>query len=539
MANFRSELLRKITSLVLLLIPVFAFGQLPNDNCGGAIVLTNVISYCSADGQYSNVEAIDNGLGAASGWSSAGKDVWFRFTAVAYDVNISVTGNSVGTAGGTLQNPSVALYTTPDCSTFQQLIGSATLGNNVAALYKGGLVIGQIYYIRVSAVNNNTGTFKLCVNNYNPILKSGQDYGTASILCGKESFTQTDVTGAGTNNREAVGTCVDGFPEANTAWYKWTAANNGTLTFIITPTVTNNDIDWVLYDLGTVDNPANINAAHAVRCAAGSGVTNDRDFPSEPQYYKTGLDIISSDLSEAGGAGQGQNGFVKYLDMQQGHIYALLVNNFTSGNNGFTIDFGGTGEFLGPHSAFDMLQNQPCTVNQNFTFINQSTNYSRLQWSFGDDASIASASTAGPFTVSYSTPGIKTVVLEAYSSQGCFVVASKSFTVGFKPATPAIAINKLQFCSEDMIELSTPALANTSYVWTGPGNFSANQPDLHIPASGTFAAGTYTLIAMQGSCSSDAVSITVPPIIKNPIAAFRTVPTLPRQAFCTGERGIY
>lgn len=517
-------MLRAIAIILLFLVPSLVFAQPANDNCSSARVLSNVSNYCSDSKEFNNQSATESNLSAPSNWPSQGRDVWFRFTAVAYDVNISVTGNSPGTAGGTLQSPLVALYATPDCANFQTIIGSSSFLNNVATYYKGGLTIGQIYYVRVSAANSNTGTFKLCVNNYNPILKSGQDYSTASILCGKDAFTQTDVTGAGLNNRESAGTCLG--LESNTAWYKWTAATSGTLTFVITPTVTNNDVDWILYDLGTAANPSTPNASNAIRCAAGHGVDNS-DCPSEPIYFKTGLNFTSTDFSEAAGCGLGQNGFVRYIDMVQGHVYALLVNNFTSAQNGFSVEFGGAGEFLGPQAAFRIQQNQPCSANENFVFTNQSTNYSNLKWTFGEGASTLSATTDGPFIIRYSTPGVKTVVLEAYSAQGCFIVASQTFSVGVTPSAPPISVNESQFCILDTIVLSTTLVANTTYLWAGPNNFTSDQPTVRIPVTSSSQAGLYSLMAIQGNCTSIATTITIPPILNNPIAAFRALPALP------------
>jgi len=501
-----------------------------NDDCSGAITLTNVSNFCSDNAAYTNTNATASGLVKSQFWPSAGNDVWFKFTAIAFDVNISVTGNG----SGTLNSPLVALYTTPDCSNFADQIGSVSNGASVTTLYKGALTIGRTYYIRVSAANNNTGTFKLCVNNYNPILKAGQDFNTASILCAKDAFTQFDVTGAGLNNRESAGTCLDPVPgngsiESNTAWYKWTASNNGTLTFTITPTVRLNDIDWVLYDLGTSGSAANVNAANAIRCASGRGID------CTPFYNQTGLNLTSTDLTEMPNCVPGQDGFVKYVDMIQGHTYGLLINNFDSGNNGFTISFGGTGTFLGPTAAFDMQVNNACTTSPSFTFTNKSTNYTSLKWSFGDDASINSAAGEGPYTITYATPGTKTVVLQATSAQGCVTVAYKTFDVPLKPAPPVISSNKNSYCLGDNLVLQIPAqAAGTKYIWQGPNGFTSNDATITIPLTNYNQAGVYTLAITQNGCTSDPASITVPAIGKTPVLNFSVTPNnlcTPQQSF--------
>lgn len=516
-------MLRKIVLLILFVIPLIVVAQQPSDDCAQAPRLTNaqLINYCSNDGQYTNV-------GATPSFINSGPDVWFVFRAQYNDINISVSG--VG-HGGTVRSPVIELYT--DCGG-NGLVGSSATRDNVTTFYKGGLIIGNDYYIQISSAS--TGTFKLCVNNYTPTIKAGQDVVTGSPLCSKGSFTVLSVTGAGVNNNEAAGTCLaqpGTASESNSVWYKWIAANNGTLTFTITPTVTTDDIDWVLYDLGPSGSPATPNGGNAIRCAAGHGVDNSQ-CPNEPIYYKTGMNLTSTDLNEASGCGQGQNGFVKYIDMIQGHSYALLINNFTSGNNGFTMSFGGTGEFLGPQSKFTYTENQPCTAGQNYTFTNQATGYTRLVWRFGAGASLDSSTVANPPVITYSTPGLKTVVLEAYNDKGCFVVSSQTFAVGQKPSTPTIQSNKPRFCIGDTIILSTPSAPNTTYSWTGPNNFKSDQATVRIPVDNTNVGGTYTLIAIQGNCSSDPSTITIPAVLSSPVAAFtytENQPCTPAQSY--------
>ncbi|RYY24364.1 MAG: PKD domain-containing protein, partial [Sphingobacteriaceae bacterium] len=499
-----------------------------NDSCTNAIQLTTISNFCSPSGAYTNVDATASGLAAPQYWPSAGKDVWFKFVATAFDVNISITGS-------TLRSPLIALYTTPDCSNYTDVFGSVINGTTLTTLYKGGLTIGQVYYIRVSAANNNTGNFSLCINNYNPILKAGQDYGTASILCSKDAFTQTNVTGSGNNNRESAGTCMDTNPrssgsiEANTAWYKWTAATSGTLTFTLAPTVSGDDIDWVFYDLGENGTAADVNAAHAIRCAIGSGVN------CIPFYNQTGLNLSSTDLTEFQDCVPGQDGFVKYVDMIAGHVYALLVNNYSNGNNGFTLSFGGTGTFLGPTAALDMQANGACTATPSFTFTNKSTDYSALIWSFGDDASTTSATGAGPYTITYVKPGTKTVVLQAISPQGCITVAYKTFNIPQKPATPVIYADKNSYCLGDSLVLKIQAPdTGIVYAWSGPNGFSSTNPVVTLPLTSYNQAGVYTLTITQNGCTSDAASYTLGTIGKTPVLDY----TVTANNLCTPQQSF-
>ncbi|MBC7744603.1 MAG: gliding motility-associated C-terminal domain-containing protein [Flavobacterium sp.] len=485
-------------SAVLINLPAWA--QPPNDDCAQAKVIEDVANYCSADQEFSTLNAIDG-------------DAWFAFTARSFDVNISISGNTDGTGnlGGTLQNPIVEIFT--NCNT-ANIVASTISSDNVTTLYKGGLIIGNVYNVRVSG--SNKGSFKLCINNYTPVFKPGQDCSSASVLCSKQSFTQTDVSGGGLNSDEAAGTCLAAFgvnSEQNSAWYKWTAANSGTLTFTITPTA-NDDTDWVLYDLGTSDNCLT-SSATAIRCNAGRGV--DCFGPGQQRFTKTGLNLTSVDLNENGGCMEGQDGFVRFVSMQQDHIYALLVNNFDRGNNGFTIEFGGTGEFVGPQAVIDFKQNNACTPEQDFTFTSISKNYNRLKWTFGESANIDSSNSEDPVTVRYTTSGVKTVVLQAFGDKDCSVVSTKTFTVSLKPDVPVINANQLSFCLNQTITLSTESMEGATYNWNGPNGFTSNKPIANILVSDYNVAGNYNLLVTINGCTSDAAEITIDPIQTTPV----------------------
>ncbi|QNN40953.1 hypothetical protein [Pedobacter roseus] len=317
-------------SLILFLLViqnVSAFGKFTppiNDELINAINITNTSAYCSGDAEFNNLEATPSNYNKSLNWSAVGKDVWYKFTASKFDVNISVSGKIDANSTNTLIGPLVALYSyDPASNSIAEQPGTLATSNNVISLYKGALTVGQVYYIRVSAANDATGTFKLCIDNYFPPIQPGQDCGTFSVLCTKETFTQLNVTGSGANNHESAGTCLG--TESNSAWYMFKASVPGDFTFVITPTVTTNDIDWVFYDLGLNGDCSKINAANAIRCASGSGVT------CSPSYYKTGLSMTETDLTEALGCPAGQNGFVKYVELQQDHVYAILIDNFSGG----------------------------------------------------------------------------------------------------------------------------------------------------------------------------------------------------------------
>jgi gliding motility-associated-like protein len=503
---------RRLLAILMLLYCSRLTAQNAVGDCKIATELKTTTEYCSTPTEYTN--------------TNKSKTTWFIFVATAYDVNITVSG--VG-AGGTLLSPVIQLYS--DCAG-TELVGSGISDNNVTTLYKGGLIIGAAYYVKISGTDKATGTFKLCLNNYYPVLQAGQDCATASFLCTTQTISQNNVIGAGLNNNEAAGTCLnaDGqSTESNSVWYKWEAANNGKLVFTITPNSVHDDIDWVLFDLGPTGDCVNVNPANAIRCKAGYGVDNS-DCTNDSIYYKTGLDFNETDSSEPPGCGKGQNGKLQFVTAQEGHIYGLLINNFSSGNNGFTLSFAdqkgvaGTVEFVGPKPAITYNGANDCSEAPQFTFNSLSSNYTSLQWSFGDGASLQGANTPGPHLVTYSTPGIKTITLATTGKGGCTVIATKQLTVGIKPALPVIIIDKNVYCINDTVKLRAIAADGLTYLWTGPNGFQSDSSVAEIPATGNSIAGAYQLVTSSFGCNSEMAIIDLPEPQIAPVAAFHTNP---------------
>lgn len=497
-----------------------------NDECIDAIEIIDARNYCSASAQYSNINATPSFAGTE-------KDVFFKFTARNFEVKVTVNGSS---GNGTLQSPIVKLYNSCDGSV--RTVQTVQDGN-ITIISGAGLIPGNTYFIGIGGSNSNSGTFKLCIENYQSEVKAGQDFSSAtssSLICSTEStIREVNIAGAGLNPDEAKGTCLDvqpgiAFSETNSAWYKWVAANDGSLVFTITPSK-RDDIDWVLYELGPEGIQQLPSASNAIRCAAGEGIT--QRCPAEATYVLTGLDFNATDKNESGGCGKGQDGVVQFITMRKNYVYALLVNNASAGNNGFEIAFNdqsgkaGTGIFKGPTAKIMKADNDPCTANPTYTFSSQVSNQNSIQWYFGEGASMIGSDQQNPGIISYNTPGLKTVVLQVKNNEGCTVVQTETFMHIIKPDLPKITVNKPDFCLNDIIKLSTEAQEDVVYNWTGPNNFSSNLQSPEIPVSSEAVAGTYTLILSRGNCSTQAVTVDVPSIYKNPIAAFRAVPKPP------------
>jgi gliding motility-associated-like protein len=394
--------------------------QPTNDGCNTPIQIPASASWCSPVQAYTSVAATPSGYGPATCFGTAQNDVWFQFTATATDVTITINGNQAPSPGGSLTAPQVALYLGTCGGTINQLQCASSNGANIVDLYKGGLVIGQTYLIRVQGRNGSTGTFQLCLNNYNAPVNPGSDCITGAVLCDKSPFVIQSVTGAGQNNDEAAGSCLSGLgtaSESNSVWLRWTCDQAGSLTFTLTPNNASDDLDFVLYELPNGLN--NCNGKRELRCMAAGDFT----FPS-PCMGPTGLRSSSTDITETAGCGTGKDNFVAAVNMVAGRSYALLVNNFSQTGSGFRIEFGGTGTFVGPRADFTLTPSRICageTVQLRDASSFPNGSLTAWTWNFGTGSSPSIAASTGPHTVRYTIPGRKSIALTVASNLGCIV----------------------------------------------------------------------------------------------------------------------
>lgn len=401
-----------------------AMAQPANDDCTNPIVLPDVTDFCSATGAFTNVGATPSTYGPATCFGSTQNDVWFAFTAEFPDVSIIVRGATAQAPGGTLQNPQIALYLGTCGGTINQLeCAGAPPGSHIAEGYKGGLFVGSTYLIRIQGANGATGTFQICLRNYNPPVEPTSDCPSASILCDKSPFVVQNVSGFGNDGSELddADCFANGAPgnfESNSTWFVWTCSQSGTLEFALTPLNATDDLDFVVYRLP--NGIGNCQGKQVLRCMA----SGDFNYPS-PCMGPTGLLAGETDTDEnAGCTDVGDNAWIAPLNMVAGESYALAVNNFTSTGNGFSIEFGGTGQFLGPEVAFTTVPTAVClgtpvTVTDASTFALGSI--TSWQWSFGADSDPLTATGPGPHTVTFNTPGTRPVVLTLETDLGCRV----------------------------------------------------------------------------------------------------------------------
>jgi gliding motility-associated-like protein len=419
-------------------------GQVANDNCATAKVLTKVNDYCE---DITTRGATPNPLSAANCWTTTGADIWYSFVAIATEVSVTVRNKTTTST----PSPETALYATTDCTTYSELYCGRS-NNGASNIIKGGLIPGERYFIRIQSANNTTADFRLCINNYNPPAQLSSDCPQGAVLCDKSGFSIPSLKGAGTNVKELTdatcwGTTGGGLNpenETNSTWLKWTCQQSGTLTFSILPLNITDDIDFALYELPNGLN--NCTGKRLVRCMAAGPNSQNNPNPNATDrrcFGATGLNLTAQDVNETSGctASDPHDNFLKALDMEAGKTYALCINNFEGSGFGTSISFGGTGTFVGPDAKISLNKpDKKYCLGEDVVFIDASTfangQITKRQWKFGKDASRDSASSATPssYRVFYKTPGWKAVVLTVTTDRGCIVtsIIDSIFIEGFK-----------------------------------------------------------------------------------------------------------
>lgn len=423
----------KLFTLFIILSPLLAMAQPVNDECVNAIMLTEVVNWCSEPAAYSNIDATvsagDNPFCFPN--NTANKDVWFAFVAEANTVNVSVIGGVTNNPGGNQQNPQMVIYSGTCENRIDIGCASDATNNDQVNVFAGPLTIGETYYIRVSARFAFEGTFQLCINNYNEVPAPSGDCDPGVILCDKSPFTVGQLLGTG-NVVDDLGSvcdqqCQNPFTESGSTWYKWTCDQSGSLEFTLNPLNPTDDIDFAVYELpnGLDDCSGKI----ALRCMLSGENTGSPLSEWIACTGATGMVVGDPDTGESCGCQTGDNNYISAINMVSGRSYAIIINNYSQSGSGFSIEFGGSGTFLGPTADFqsepvnEVCVGDPVTYTDASFYVGNIENYS---WTFGPHATPSSAQGIGPHQVVYDQAGLQTVVLTVESERGCLVTKVKS-----------------------------------------------------------------------------------------------------------------
>ncbi|WP_338792665.1 choice-of-anchor D domain-containing protein [Bernardetia sp. MNP-M8] len=194
-------------------------------------------------------------------------------------------------------------------------------------------------------------------------------------------------------------------------------------------------------------------------------------------------------------------------DMLQIRSSDNLVAVATHGRGVFTTNV------FSPAAADFAVSQDIVYMNKNVIFTDASAGATSWDWNFGTGASTATAATVGPHTVSYTTPGIKTITLAINGGGGVLTVTKTITVLPDRPVPYAITdggnfdVNPLDFAADNiggatMWERGNSATAGKNGTASGAnawvtgltGNYLDNShSNLYAPNFNFSAAGTYNL----------------------------------------------
>lgn len=491
-----------ITSLALALFIVGSLGS-SAQGCDGAIKLGDLKDFCSGQKAYNNNAANFTGasnLGDCYTTTNLKNEVWFKFTAIGSEVSFTVKTNG---ADGTIKNPNMTLH---DACTGSPLACAKGTTNDKTVLYQSGLTTGKEYYIRVITTTGDAGTFTICIDNKTPPPNPQADCDKAVKLCDKNPVHLTGLSGTGTKNSELGFSEACIMTETNSCWYYWKCSKSGPLTFDLAPNDGLADMDFIVWsadkqeDLCVVPDLLKPSPRKVERCSATNCPTPN---------MSTGLKGNPGQTSEPAGCNSTpkDDGYVDQLNMVAGKWYMLFIINANSAE-GFSINFGGTGEFEGPEAKIHADKVTICEGNVIKFDKSTSTGYDpgKLEWTFtGGTPSTGTGD--GPFDIKYDTPGNYVAIVKATGGK-CVSTDYVNITVN-EGATVSVAPQEV--CEGGEVTLvATPSVTGGTYKWSSNANDATTSSVKVKPTTST----TYTVVYSLAGCDAEGQGVVT--VNKNP-----------------------
>ncbi|MDF2453515.1 MAG: hypothetical protein K0S26_3019, partial [Bacteroidota bacterium] len=437
--------MKKILYLFSVLIATNSFGQAPaNDACvnAQAIALPSSGNICINS---SNLNATSDNSTNACDVGAAGNEVWFTYVASGANNVITVAPNGVTPATGVV----LTLITSGCNGGTYDVCNSATGTTSVSSTL--GLAPGTVVLISVET-NGTDGDFQLCISSQPPSSNPGDGCAQSSLVCDKSSIDFPNLTGF-----TASGTQPSCFAAAvrKDVWVKFTVGVTGTLEFTGTP-LAGDEYDWAIY---------NITAG----CLGTQVACNYNYASGGPFSCGTPGATFGMLASTAGQPCPAE--FSAPITVTAGQTYAILIDNFSQSNNGFSLDWGGTFQ-MGTTALFSVTPQSSCTTPVTTTITNSSVGASTYAWNFGDGST---STAANPGTHTYTTTGDYLMSL-VVTGGGCTSVYSQRINLN---TGPIIIMNPLtaQVCPPGSANLGATTSLGTAY---NDRSFT-NNPSVAIP----------------------------------------------------------
>lgn len=301
------------------------------------------------------------------------------------------------------------------------------------------------------------------------------------LVCGNATFTQDNLNGKGLDdfsNDANFSGCLTG-KEHFSAWYAFKVQNSGKLTLDIIP-LGADDYDFAIYG---PNKPCN-NLGTPIRCSYAS--------PKAPNWYKTGMSLDFGPSSTYYSENAGGAGYVRYLDVVEGELYYLLIDNFSNNSNGFQLIWGGEAAKLA-NSTAEFTPQVSCNVanfNNTSAACDGTLGY---EWDFGDGSPITSENFKKSPTHHYQAIGtyqvkLTTTIITSSSDENLGALATQTKPVTITKVPPVINMPTLKdkYCiTESVVTLTaTPTGGKFAIKKNQVGEFVDNQTSFNPAALG-------------------------------------------------------
>jgi gliding motility-associated-like protein len=533
-----------------------------NDECAGAVNITVNPNYaCGSVTAGTTISATLTSAAPTPTCSATGidDDVWFTFTATNASQRISL----LNIVGGTTAMTSVVYSGTCGATTLTQISCNTTNLYNVT-----GLTPGQLYYVRVFTTSSTIGlnvNFNICIGTPPPPPANDECTGAISLTVNANQLCGVTTAGTTSGATQSAGpltpTCSPANGWDDDVWYSFVAvSNNHTVSLLNVGGGTTTNMLTSVYS-GT--------CANLIQIAC---VTADPNFinlsnltPGNTYYVRVQTEITGADANFnicVGTPGPGAvcsagNPFCS----TSGVTYPSVTNQPSLGGQGV---YGCL--FTTPNPTWFAFQ-VATSGNLNFQIQQTSAAGGGIDVDFaawgpftsqndGCNQINAPNPTITPISCSYSTAAIETVNIPNAIAGQWYIVLITNFnggagTIQFTNLATSTgstncnivcnttATNNGPVCPGGTFNLTSTALAGSTFAWTGPGFTSTTQNPTNIVAPTTPGSYVYNVIATLGNvacAASTTLVVTTPPpapTVTSPITYCQNSTAVPLTATVT------
>jgi gliding motility-associated-like protein len=420
--------------LIFTLFTLFSlnlYAQVPaNDECENAqaVALPSSGSLC-LNSTTTNATS-DGSITCDTDVNGPGNEVWFTF--IASNANNSVTVTPNGTSP--ISNVVITLKTSDCDANFYDICNSGTGANPVTSIL--GLTPGTQVWVSVESNGGNDGDFQICINSTPPSSDPGNTCGVATNVCDKSTISYPSLAGFSASGGVQP-SCFTGMfgaiPPRKDVWIKFTVGVTGTLEWFGTVLGANTEYDWALYDITS-------------SCPGTEVACN---------YRYSGATTTFGMSAAAGNCTT--NDFCPPVTVTAGRTYAILIDNFSQNDVGFSMDWGGTFQ-MGTASIFSVTPQTACSAPLTVNITNNSVGATSHLWNFGDGTT---STAANPGTHTYTSTGDYLISL-AVTGNGCTSVISQRVNLNSGPVM-TVTPPRDTICAGETSNLSAVIALGTPY----------------------------------------------------------------------------